>query len=124
MVHCELRCLILPQKHPYVSFSFGHSVVDTVDPVWSGCPGDIEDYVPFGTASKAVTWTPPNASDAISSVITMASHSPGAEFDVGDTKVVYTATDVAGNRAYCNFTITITAYNFIACQQSNTILYY
>ncbi|XP_038074659.1 mucin-3A-like isoform X2 [Patiria miniata] len=90
------------------TFNVHVDVIDTVNPFWSGCPGDIQAFVPFGTPSKSVTWTPPTASDAISSVTTTASHTPGAQFNVGDTQVVYTATDVAGNRGYCNFTITIT----------------
>ncbi|XP_038055943.1 mucin-17-like [Patiria miniata] len=90
------------------TFNVHVDVIDTVNPFWSGCPGDIQAFVPFGTPSKSVTWTPPTASDAISSVTTTASHTPGAQFNVGDTQVVYKATDVAGNRGYCNFTITIT----------------
>ena len=55
----------------------------------------------------SATWVAPTVEDN-SGVLTLTSSlSPGDEVPIGDTQVVYTATDAAGNSATHTFTITV-----------------
>ena len=80
---------------------------DTQPPVINTCPDSINNVIPIGITSIAITWTEPTATDnsGISPTVTQ-SHQPGDSFPVGVTQVTYTFTDMAGNEATCFFTVT------------------
>ncbi len=83
-------------------------MADTIAPTISNCPNSQSYTVPIGTSVQTVTWTEPTAQDNTGVLPTLIStHQPGDEFPIGDTDVIYTATDQAGNSATCTFTITI-----------------
>ncbi|XP_072014222.1 hyalin-like [Amphiura filiformis] len=82
--------------------------MDTTPPVITGCPESRGYDIPIGTKSRVVTWAEPTASDNSGMTLALSqSHRPGDSFPVGTTQVTYTFTDIFGNRAMCNFTITI-----------------
>ncbi|MBK9962418.1 MAG: HYR domain-containing protein [Saprospiraceae bacterium] len=70
------------------------------------CPPDIT--VQSGLDCKAVVnWNEPSTSDNCSNVILSSSHQSGSTFDIGNTLVVYTATDACGHSSSCSFNITV-----------------
>ncbi|XP_072051832.1 uncharacterized protein [Amphiura filiformis] len=85
---------------------------DSTDPVITNCPSSQTVQSGGGTSATA-TWTPPTATDDISTTldttISPATATPGSSFTVGDTEVTYTFTDGAQNSATCTFTITVQA---------------
>ncbi|HEX5170221.1 MAG TPA: HYR domain-containing protein [Cyclobacteriaceae bacterium] len=83
------------------------SSIDKIAPVISNCPSDITASTGSAACSAAVSWTPPTATDNCSSATITSTHSPGAIFPLGTTKVTYTATDVYGNTATCSFNILV-----------------
>lgn len=90
-----------------VTCSFNVIVIDQTNPVFRGCPADIE-IAADDTCSAIVTWTSPTASDNCDSNLTiMESHSSGDSFAFGTTMVTYTATDEAGNATTCTFNVTV-----------------
>lgn len=82
--------------------------LEIINPVISGCPSDIQVSSDVAGCSKAVSWTPPTASDNCGDVTLTSTHNPGAIFPVGTTEVIYTATDDYGNTAICNFDVIVT----------------
>ncbi|PIK58909.1 hypothetical protein BSL78_04221 [Apostichopus japonicus] len=82
-------------------------LADTVPPVVTGCPNAI--LLDATTVEcTPVTWLEPQATDAISAVVSLdLNFSPGSCFPVGSTTVLYTFSDAAGNSASCQFTVTI-----------------
>ena len=90
-------------------FYFVTILVDTTDPVISGCPSSQTINVPVGTTQATATWTPPTATDNQDTRLqSTASHTPGSTFGLTPTQVTYTFRDGAGNTATCTFTITVT----------------
>ena len=85
--------------------------IDTIDPVIEDCPTDIEVSNDSGTCGAAVTWTPPTATDNSGSVTLESDFEPGNVFPVGETLVTYTATDLAGNKSTCSFTVKVNDTN-------------
>ncbi|WP_224363116.1 ELWxxDGT repeat protein [Hyalangium versicolor] len=82
-------------------------VQDTTPPELEACPADIE-----ATASSAagaqVSFTLPGATDALSPPVSVtASPASGSVFPVGNTSVVVTAQDTAGNRRQCQFSVVV-----------------
>lgn len=84
--------------------TFNVIVRDTSSPVFTGCPADLT--IATAGCEAAVSWVPPTASDNCIASLT-SSHQPGATFPLGTTRITYTATDVAGNRSTCSFTLTV-----------------
>jgi len=83
-------------------------VQDTLPPVISGCPKDIEVSATAGASGIQVWWEEPTASDVgtgVSSFLSM--HAPGDWFPVGTTTVTYTAVDGAGNESTCAFDVVV-----------------
>jgi hypothetical protein len=83
------------------------TVLDTENPTFTTCPGDITVANDLGSCDALVSWTPPISADNCSASVT-ASHDPGDEFQLGTTLVTYTATDPAGNSVICSFNVTVT----------------
>ena len=89
--------------HP-LSFGFPAPVDDT-PPVIVGCPSDI--VLPLGVA--LTSWTEPSATDDSGNPPSVVkSHQPGTNFSEGNTTVMYTFSDGAGNQANCSFVVTVT----------------
>jgi len=84
--------------------SFNVIVEDTTPPVITGCPSDI--LIRSSSCSEVVTWTPPAATDNCNVTLT-SDHLPGSMFNVGETPVVYVATDQKGNSTTCTFTVSV-----------------
>lgn len=82
--------------------------VESVPPVISNCPGDINEILGVSLCSKGVSWTVPTATDNCGLASFTSSHSPGEQFPAGVTTITYTATDNFGNTATCSFNIVIT----------------
>ena len=87
-------------------------VEDTTDPVITDCPSDISLC-----GAQAVTWIEPMASDNCDVTLT-STHEPGDVFDVGTTKVIYTATDNAGNTTLCSFDVVINPLPIISITET------
>jgi hypothetical protein len=87
---------------------------DVEKPVLKNCPANIS----LTTSSNCAiaNWTKPTATDNCSTPSVSSNYSSGACFPMGTTSVIYTATDLKGNRATCSFTITVTTSN--ACLPS------
>jgi gliding motility-associated-like protein len=85
--------------------SFNVTVVDTNNPVITGCPSNIT--VNAGASCFATaTWGTVQVTDNCTVSMT-GTHSPGSSFPLGTTQVKYTATDIAGNTSVCTFNVTV-----------------
>jgi hypothetical protein len=89
------------------SCSFTVTVEDLEPPAFAGCPANITQGTDPLLCSAIVFWAAPTATDNCSGVTVVSSHNPGDVFSLGTETVVYTATDVAGNTATCQFTVTV-----------------
>ena len=78
---------------------------DSIKPVFARCPENIVLNT-LDSCAKA-TWTAPTATDNCSNPTVTASHQPRTCFNVGITKVIYTAKDAKGNTATCTFNVTV-----------------
>lgn len=87
--------------------SFNVTVVDNTNPVFAGCPSNINVSSQTGVCGAVVTWNAPTVTDACNVTLT-ESHSIGDVFPIGTTTVTYTATDDNGNVSTCSFTVTVT----------------
>ncbi|MFZ1379488.1 MAG: HYR domain-containing protein [Saprospiraceae bacterium] len=80
---------------------------DRVSPVFANCPVDVT-VDPGPNCIATPTWVEPTASDNCLGTVTISSNfRPGANFGLGNTLVVYTASDACGNTSTCWFTITV-----------------
>lgn len=86
--------------------SFNVTVVDSAPPILSGCPAD-KTVSADASCQAVVTWVAPLPSDNCSGTILSTTHPSGSTFNVGTTKVTYTATDAAGNAGTCSFNVTV-----------------
>lgn len=86
--------------------SFKVVIKDKTPPSFTSCPSDTTITT---TAASGVrySWTPPIANDLCSTTTVTSTHTPGSNFPMGITTVVYTATDVSGNKAECTFAVTV-----------------
>eukprot|EP00057_Strongylocentrotus_purpuratus_P028698 XP_011683172.1 PREDICTED: uncharacterized protein LOC578978 isoform X16 [Strongylocentrotus purpuratus] len=81
---------------------------DNIDPVISGCPGNIIVDSESDTNGVAVTWTEPLAFDNSGNTPAVTrTIGPGSIFLIGETTVMYTFTDDAGNMAICTFNVRV-----------------
>lgn len=86
--------------------SFNVIVKDLSAPVFSGCLSDLT--ITAETDCKTtVAWIEPTAMDDCSTATITSTHHTGDEFDTGTTRVVYTATDAAGNTSSCSFNVIV-----------------
>jgi len=94
--------------------------IDLTPPVIEGCLDDILVVAAPGEDTIAVHWTEPTASDLVSGIASLVStHAPGDVFPAGNTEVVYTATDVAGNVTTCSFDITVATLDLPTVEGDN-----
>ncbi|XP_041454281.1 mucin-17-like isoform X37 [Lytechinus variegatus] len=81
---------------------------DNIDPVIVGCPGNIVVDSDPDSNGASVTWTPPVATDNSGNTPTVTqTATPGSTFLIGETTVMYTFTDNAGNFAVCSFNVIV-----------------
>jgi hypothetical protein len=96
---------------------------DTEAPVIT-CPADLTKNVDPGVCGAIVNYATPTATDnSGSSTISLKSGtSSGSLFPVGITTVTFEATDAAGNKAECSFTVTVLDNEnpTIACPSNKT----
>ncbi|WP_333819487.1 HYR domain-containing protein, partial [Ohtaekwangia sp.] len=89
--------------------SFIVTVTDATKPVFTNCPANINVTTNPATCTATASWTPPTASDNCGGSLTVTSTAnPGATFGLGINTVTYEATDAAGNKETCSFTVTVT----------------
>ncbi len=79
---------------------------DLVAPTILGCPTNINQPISSGTGAT-VSWTSPIPNDNCGIPNFETNHIPGEFFLVGNTTVLYKATDIGGNTAICQFIITV-----------------
>jgi X-Pro dipeptidyl-peptidase len=85
----------------------GAFAADTVAPELHGLPANIAMDTDSGTG-RTVTYTPPTATDNEDPAPVVECDPPsGANFAVGTTDVVCTATDASGNSTSASFTVTV-----------------
>jgi gliding motility-associated-like protein len=95
-----------------VSSSFDVTVIDISAPVISGIPTGIVQNTDIGACGAIVSWDEPDATDNCSATLT-SSHTLGDFFDIGETTVVYTASDPYGNMKSASFTVKIEDNNIL-----------
>ena len=83
------------------------ALVDTVAPVMTNCPANFS-INPNYNCDAFPTWTPPIFIDQCSSTSITTNHEIGSPFNIGNTEVIYTATDACGNNSTCSFVVTVT----------------
>ena len=100
------------------------TVIDSIAPVITSCPSDIQIPTSTGECQALVTWVAPTGSDNCSSVSLTASHLPGTTFPIGATTVTYTAEDASGNKSTCSFLVSVvdTEKPNIACRDISLYL--
>jgi peptidoglycan/xylan/chitin deacetylase (PgdA/CDA1 family) len=79
---------------------------DTTPPILSNCPQNIS--LSTTGVLPAATWFAPNVSDNCGVPILTSNFISGQKFPIGNTTVIYTATDAKNNTATCRFTISVT----------------
>ena len=79
---------------------------DTTPPTFTRCPQDTT-LSPNTGCEAVVSWDFPLVIDNCGLAGVMRSHEPGDTFPIGNTTVVFTATDNCGNTSTCSFIITV-----------------
>lgn len=93
-----------------VSISSGSVTFRDAQPGFDSCPTDITENTPANSCDAAATWTIPTATDCDGNPATVTEQNgiaPGDVFPLGTTTVTYTAIDLLGNTATCQFTVTV-----------------
>lgn len=85
-------------------------VKDDEAPKVFDCPSNQEVRLTRNEYSKNVYWTEPRFEDNIGIRAVYKSKEPGSPFSYGLHHVNYIASDDAGNRAYCHFSINVVNY--------------
>jgi hypothetical protein len=100
-VICEKQVVVIVTGNPCDN--------DITPPVIANCPTDQTKDATGRTGSCCnVYWTPPTATDNCCTPTLTSNYKPYDCFPVGKTVVIYTATDARGNKATCNFNVTVT----------------
>ncbi|VEN40357.1 unnamed protein product [Callosobruchus maculatus] len=81
--------------------------MDKEPPKTMGCPDNIERNLVKGEKAKVVFWIEPQFYDNVGVRSVFKSRDPGSEFGIGKHHVTYVASDEAGNRGFCHFTVNI-----------------
>lgn len=83
------------------------SVVDSLLPVFAGCPTDITTTNDPGVCGAIVSWVDPMVSDNCTLSLVSSNHYSGELFPLGTTPVIYIAVDAANNTNICTFNVTV-----------------
>jgi fibronectin type 3 domain-containing protein len=91
------------------SFKVTVTFVDRTPPVFSNVPSDLQREA-NGPGGSVVTYTPPNATDALDGPIATVACAPasGSTFPLGTTTVSCSARDANGNAGTATFHVTVT----------------
>ncbi|XP_050396212.1 uncharacterized protein LOC126814850 [Patella vulgata] len=84
---------------------FEIQVDDVTAPVFTYCPRNL--LIKSDQPMERVVWQRPIAVDNVGVFENIGSHDSNIDFSHGTTAVNYTASDKAGNKAYCTFNVTI-----------------
>ncbi len=106
--------------------TFNVTVVDQTKPKLIGCPTDTIKLYVTGTCNAIATWTVPQATDNCTSVKLTSNYAPPVVLNLGDTEIVYVATDSLNNSDSCKFIVSVldTLPPFInGCPQDVTVFY-
>ncbi|MFT5107833.1 MAG: hypothetical protein ACI9UA_003468, partial [Pseudoalteromonas tetraodonis] len=87
--------------------SFTVTVNDEEKPEIAGLPDDIVVQAEPGNTTAVVTWEEPTATDNVGVTSLTANLPSGSDFPIGETVVVYTAEDAAGNVCIAAFLVTV-----------------
>ncbi|GEM_PF-2310446 len=82
------------------------TVADTENPTIT-CPANVSQGTSTGDCTAVATWAAPTAADNCPNITVTSTTVSGATFPVGDSTVVYTVEDQAGNTATCSFVVTV-----------------
>ncbi len=88
-------------------------VEDNIDPTFVNCPDDLTINVDVDACSSNPIFSTPIAEDNCSVNVEQIANADGeilesgTAFPLGDTEVVFLATDICGNTAICSFVITV-----------------
>lgn len=82
-------------------------VLDKEKPSMTQCPENMEYTLQMYDLSRRVYWTEPHFYDNVGVISVYRSKQPGDKFERGLHHITYIASDVAGNRAYCYFTVNL-----------------
>ena len=82
-------------------------ILDTEKPVFNKTIMNISETTDPGLPFAVVTWHPVSATDNSGSVIVMSNYQSGDSFPIGNTDVVYNATDPTGNLVTATFVVTV-----------------
>jgi gliding motility-associated-like protein len=90
------------------TYKFNVTIEDKSAPVFQNCPGNI--VVNANSACSAiVNWDKPHTTDNCGDLTVTSTHNPGMSFVIGNTEVIYTATDAYGNISSCTFIVIVTS---------------
>ncbi len=82
---------------------------DVQPPVLANCPANQAAVLPCPSGTGQVFWTAPTASDNCAVASFSSNFSPGQNFPIGTTTVIYSAADVSGLTSNCSFTVSVSA---------------
>nr|XP_054749141.1 hyalin-like [Lytechinus pictus] len=89
--------------------SFIVTVIDDQSPVFTSCnTSTIYQSTDLGENYATVSWTLPTATDNDGTPTISSTSDPLDQFSLGQTLVVYTASDNSGNQVNCSFTVEVT----------------
>lgn len=86
--------------------SFNVTVVDNTAPMIAGCPSNIT-RVANSDCQAVVSWLAPTVSDNCGGATLAVDKPPGSVFELGTTKVTYTASSPSGEYTTCVFDVTV-----------------
>jgi gliding motility-associated-like protein len=100
-------------KNNVATLNFTITVVDDVNPVLVDCPANITVNNAVGLNSAVVNYTAPTATDNCAGVTVTRTTglASGSTFPLGVTTITHEASDVAGNKVSCTFTVTVNFVN-------------
>ncbi|AYB35054.1 HYR domain-containing protein [Chryseolinea soli] len=88
--------------------SFTVTVTDGTKPVFTNCPANISLPTDVTSCTAVATWVLPTVTDNCDATPGLSSNfNSGDAFTVGVHTVTYEATDAAGNKETCSFTVTV-----------------
>ena len=91
-----------------IDISFLLFISDVTPPSTNNCPVSFTDKADHLQLQKQVTWTPPTFSDNVKVTSVLSNRQPGFTMNAYTSiRIRYTATDAAGNIAYCTFNVTL-----------------
>ena len=86
--------------------SFNVNVIDNSPPIMSACP-DNKTVSANSSCQAVVTWPSPTVSDNCGTATLVVDKPSGSVFEVGTTKVTYTASTLSGESAICTFDVIV-----------------